>query len=1192
MKDPWCVTAILIASMGLSGVAEPEIAEEHPLYTDHAARGVELRVWGMQWREANGHLYLNEDNRGKPWAGVNLSFAGAAGPALTLTDDWAAFGHVRFRINGLSDAYGNIGAPCGFQFRLAGIGRYERVSGSFYQGGPIDADPETWHTVQIPLTHFGVKPGARIDGISLQCKGQPKNAFAVDGFALVRLTGPAPAAAERTAGDVAQPWVTWPEYEALPDPLKVDRRPPRLQDGKFVTADGRRTFIISPWGQEDQRLALGLKRDGWVVPHYDLYDPAAQGWVYEQPLNGANMARLGFNCFAGHMHPGPFWKAIGYDKTPSGNFTEADFLEFVRGMKVPFYVDMVCFPWTLGKPGTDKKTNLDPALLHDGRHHWTPYRIIGEGREAWLTMWRTYAQRYKDAGANVIFYEFMNEPAYLATTPDHRAEFVDWLRRRYGTLAAVNRTWSTNYASWEQVRDFKTLSDHAGLFFDYDEYLGDRFADLIAAGVEAIEAITPGVPAAVQPLGDCSLEPGEAVYLAKLIPRQRAVLTPTGGGRWTSSIGNRSPQPHTLECGVAAAPLDQDLMLAMAGAKMLFDNEMYLEGQTRKDTRNRWWKHVIGGLDGASLFSWSKRGWAWHKGRENLVREADHFPWSALIPYARRADALRGTLDFAMEMERVGEYVLPKPWGPPPKIGLLYSWANARRPRWDKHLRNKAGHYHAALRYLHWNAGVVPAHMAEPRRLAAYEMLVAGGIEHAEPELVDALTAYVNGGGTLVVGEGRLDRDLYGNPLETEALLGVRFKAAIPGPIGRLVYAGLDEFAPLPGDVTARAGGCEVEPLPGTQVLCKDDAGRAMVTRHVLGRGNVYYVAADLVGYPLAKLLAGIRQGAGSRAALRITAEGSGELAPNLLVSRRSYASHHALLMRNGDGFPKHARVRIGDLDGAWHVTDPLAGKAFVANGGARQWTAQRLREEGVSVCLSGGDYGLLLLTRAPWTRTALADTDAAASAALFRAEQARWEAGRAGKSHFACDPSRVVYVDLRGAANATKDDVVADAARRWLGFPFTEPLVRTFAGVPFQIVRWDHNDGKGYVAVRGRAAAQHPAAVRDIPVGTTAARLFLLHTCGAGKAGEALGHYVVRYADGTAAKLPIVIGESIAPLDERAAGQGGPLATALVTSSQAAWHVYRWENPRPEAAIRALDLVAAPEAPDSVVLVAVTAER
>jgi hypothetical protein len=381
---------------------------------------------------------------------------------------------------------------------------------------------------------------------------------------------------------------------------------------------------------------------------------------------------------------------------------------------------------------------------------------------------------------------------------------------------------------------------------------------------------------------------------------------------------------------------------------------------------------VLTGLDGAAWFSWSKRGWAWREGKERVLSEADQFPYSNLIPFARRADAIRGVLEFAGEMESVREFVLPKPWGPEPGVALLYSWDNARRRNWEPGTRDRTGKYHAAMRYLHWNMEALPSHMATAERLARYDFVVAGGIDHVEPELIEALQAYAAGGGTLLVGDGLMDRDVYGRPLSSSALLGVRPTAVPPTHPDPFRVVGLPDDDLLPGDIVHTAGVRGVALAPGAQVVLADSGGQPVLTRSSNGGGDVYFLAADLRGYPLAKILNFVRAASGSSPSLSIRDAGTGQLAPNVLVSRRSYAAHHALLMQNADPFSKTILIRLRALSGRWYVAAPLEGRAFDGPGGRRDWSGADIANVGVRTEIDASGFALLLISRDPWTKSQL----------------------------------------------------------------------------------------------------------------------------------------------------------------------------------------------------------------------------
>jgi hypothetical protein len=395
---------------------------------------------------------------------------------------------------------------------------------------------------------------------------------------------------------------------------------------------------------------------------------------------------------------------------------------------------------------------------------------------------------------------------------------------------------------------------------------------------------------------------------------------------------------------MAPAPIENDLLLALAGGKMIFDNETYLQGQTRREIRNRLWSHVLCGLDGLTIFSWSKRGWAWWGGREKVQIEADKYPYSNLNPIARRTDGLRGILDFAGEIQELAGDVLPKDWGPPPTVGLLYSWPQARRLVLDATTPDKTAAYYAALKYGHVNLRIVPSDRAmEEGGLTGLRVLVLGGVRYMEPELVPVLEAFVRNGGVLVFGEAVPGLDIYGHSLPALPAAGEPGDADLtPGRCG---------------DVELRRGVTTLQIAADAQVLRRDEAERSVLVRRDIGRGRVYFQAADVVGYSLAELLEGILRDAAPEpdwylaADVRL-AEGDG-VAPNVLISRRSYADRHVLLLQNRDGYAKNLRVRLPGVGSGWKPWDGLGQRELpVAADGS------------VAVALGEGDPGVVVWRR------------------------------------------------------------------------------------------------------------------------------------------------------------------------------------------------------------------------------------
>jgi hypothetical protein len=406
----------------------------------------------------------------------------------------------------------------------------------------------------------------------MQCVDRPSRSFGVAEVAFVRFQKRPAWMTKAESANLAQPWVTWPAYEDLPEVLKADRHPPQVHDGRFVAPDGRRTFVLNGWSCEDQTEDLWGRRDGKRPPDYGLFDPKQHGWIYNELPTRQSLCRLGFNSFSVNILTKWSFKEIGgNDGGWSGDPKVLP--ETVRRIGLPYYVDALSVAYSPTTPGY-------PAdAFTQGAHHWTPYRTIGTGHDVWLKLWRLTAERFKDAGARVLMYELMNEPAQVDVSETHRRQFADWLRKRYSSVDAMNATWKTHFASWGEAVAFdneKTLHQTAGRLLDFDDYLSARYADLVGDGVDAVSAVLPDALVGVQPMSGFALLPRQAIWSHRIVPRESVVIASTAGGDWSVGAPASRPSGSVVDHPMAGAPLEDDLLLALAGPKMIFDNECYL----------------------------------------------------------------------------------------------------------------------------------------------------------------------------------------------------------------------------------------------------------------------------------------------------------------------------------------------------------------------------------------------------------------------------------------------------------------------------------------------------------------------------------------------------------------------------------------------------------------------------------------
>ena len=104
-----------------------------------------------------------------------------------------------------------------------------------------------------------------------------------------------------------------------------------------------------------------------------------------------------------------------------------------------------------------------------------------------------------------IFYNLADESGIAELAGFWDFDFSDhaldamrkWLRNRYGTLAALNRQWSSSFATWDMVtpdttRDaMRRTDENYSAWADHKEWMDISFAAALKTGVEAVHSVDP-----------------------------------------------------------------------------------------------------------------------------------------------------------------------------------------------------------------------------------------------------------------------------------------------------------------------------------------------------------------------------------------------------------------------------------------------------------------------------------------------------------------------------------------------------------------------------------------------------------------------------------------------------------------------------------------------------------------------------
>jgi hypothetical protein len=187
------------------------------------------------------------------------------------------------------------------------------------------------------------------------------------------------------------------------------------------------------------------------------------------------------------------------------------------------------------------------------------------------------------------------------------------------------------------------------------------------------------------------------------------------------------------------------------------------------------------------------------------------------------------------------------------------------------------------------------------------------------------------------------------------------------------------------------------------------------------------------------------------------------------------------------------------------------------------------------------------------------------------------------------------VEVDLSGyATNRLEDSMLAtngnDLAGLVAGLPTTGPRERTLNGIPFRL------DGVVLVGPGESTSGDDVRVplqpeVKGIPIGRRVGRLHFLHgTHWQGRDGQVIASYVMHYADGSQAVLPIRYGADVvdwwAVRDNsseaaryRVAWRGSNGASSSHREGIRLF-IKSWENPRPDVPIRSMDMVTGSQQP------------
>ena len=186
-------------------------------------------------------------------------------------------------------------------------------------------------------------------------------------------------------------------------------------------------------------------------------------------------------------------------------------------------------------------------------------------------------------------------------------------------------------------------------------------------------------------------------------------------------------------------------------------------------------------------------------------------------------------------------------------------------------------------------------------------------------------------------------------------------------------------------------------------------------------------------------------------------------------------------------------------------------------------------------------------------------------------------------RSEFSADMSKAKFIDLRPYANRDfKDERSNDGKGGWTDqgdndFRNMPSGIQTGAGVKFNIIDPAKNNGKGCIILKGKGFSQGlPQEVRGIKVQAKAGTLYFLHTAPYLSGTAEFGCYIIRYADGTTAQIPLIPNWNIADWWNRNPPEAAhtAISAANAKTDKVSFYAFEWHNPVPEKEISTIDFI------------------
>ena len=462
---------------------------------------------------------------------------------------------------------------------------------------------------------------------------------------------------------------------------------------------------------------------------------------------------------------------------------------------------------------------------------------------------RRLAERYR-AHPAVKMWHVSNEYQSRCCCGRCEEAFQEWLRTKYGTLDALNRAWWSSFwgqtfGEWSEITPHNRALD--GLKLDWNRFQTDQ---IVAFLQHEIAALREG--GAAQPVTTNMMSLWPTVNFQRLADAVDVIADDC------YPLWKQSGRDERTAAGIAFV---HDLRRGMKGGRpwVLMEScpsvpqwhnppKLKRPGMARMEMMQA----VAHGSDGVMYFQWRKGRGGHEKYHGAVVDHVGH----------EHTRVFREVSEIGCALAKLDDLVGTTT---PAEVALVYDWevrwalaTSAGVPK-DSKVEDDAYTETVKAHYLpYWNMGV-PVDVRESRAdFSQYRLVVAPRLYLLHPGVADALKSFVEHGGTLLLSAycGQVDEsnlcDIGGWPGDgLRELCGVWVEETdrLYPEDAQTLDCTDSRFPSLRGKWSAGPV-CEILHAEGADILATYGgqfyAGTPALTRNSFGKGEVWYLAADV----------------------------------------------------------------------------------------------------------------------------------------------------------------------------------------------------------------------------------------------------------------------------------------------------------------------------------------------------------